>query len=92
MARFDQRCLLVSQFQIVVHHHVDQRNEIVDIIILSGNPKIYLTQLAAAFDCKQYVFDSSNPLWKIQYWKKDADNLHLRHHSTSEQGAFKVDL
>ena len=64
----------------------------VDIIILSGNPKIYLSLLAAAFDCKQYVFDSSNPLWKIQYWKKDADNLHLRHHSTSEQGAFEVDL
>ncbi len=64
----------------------------VDIIILSGSPKIFLTQLAAAFDCKQYVFDSSNPLWKIQYWKKDADNLHLRHHSTSEQGAFEVDL
>lgn len=64
----------------------------VDIIILSGNPGIYLSQLAAVFDCKQYLFDSSNPLWKIQYWKKDADNLHLRHHTISEQGAFEVDL
>lgn len=64
----------------------------VDIIIISGNPTIYLTQLATVFDCKQYVFDSNNPLWKIQYWKKDADNLHLRHHTTSEQGAFEVDL
>ena len=64
----------------------------VDIIILTGNPNIYLNQLAAVFECKQYVFDSSNPLWKIQNWKKDADNLHLRHHSTLEQGAFEVDL
>ncbi|MES2328369.1 MAG: ComEC/Rec2 family competence protein [Bacteroidota bacterium] len=64
----------------------------VDIIILSGNPRIYLSQLAAVFDCPQYVFDSSNPLWKIQYWKKDADSLHLRHHTISEQGAFEVDL
>ena len=63
-----------------------------DIIILRGNPKIYLTQLAAVFDCKQYVFDSSNPLWKIQYWKKDADSLHLRHHSTPEKGAFEMAL
>lgn len=64
----------------------------VDIIILSGNPKIYFSQLAAVFDCQQYVFDSSNPLWKIRYWKKDADSLHLRHHSTPEQGAFEVAL
>ena len=64
----------------------------VDIIILSGNPKIYVNQLATVFNCPQYVFDSSNPLWKIRYWKKDADSLHLRHHTISEQGAFEVDL
>ncbi|MEO7530032.1 MAG: ComEC/Rec2 family competence protein, partial [Sediminibacterium sp.] len=64
----------------------------VDIIILSGNPKIRLTQLVAVFNCLQYVFDSSNPLWKIRYWKKDADSLHLRHHTISEQGAFEMDL
>lgn len=69
-----------------------QKKVPVDIIILSGNPGIYLSQLAAVFNCKQYLFDSSNPLWKIQYWKKDADNLHLRHHTISEQGAFEVDL
>ncbi len=64
----------------------------VDIIIISGNPKVYLSQLATVFDCKQWVFDSSNPLWKIRYWKKDADSLHLRHHTVSEQGAFETDL
>lgn len=64
----------------------------VDIIILSGNPRLHLGQLARRFICAQYIFDSSNPLWKIQYWKKDADSLHLRHHTISEQGAFEVDL
>jgi competence protein ComEC len=64
----------------------------VDLIILSGNPKIYLSRVAAIFDCQQYIFDSSNPLWKIRYWKKDADSLHLRHHTISEQGAFEMDL
>jgi competence protein ComEC len=64
----------------------------VDIIILSDNPRIYLSRIAAIFDCQQYIFDSSNPLWKIRYWKKDADSLHLRHHTISEQGAFEVDL
>ncbi|MES2004502.1 MAG: ComEC/Rec2 family competence protein [Bacteroidota bacterium] len=64
----------------------------VDLIILTGNPGIYLSQLAAVFDCSQYIFDSSNPLWKIRYWKKDAESLHLRHHTISEQGAFEVEL
>jgi competence protein ComEC len=64
----------------------------VDLIIIGGNPKLYLSQLATLFDCSLYVFDSSNPLWKIRYWKKDADNLHLRHHSVPEKGAFIMDL
>jgi competence protein ComEC len=64
----------------------------VDIIVISHASPLRITQLAAVFDCKQYVFDNSNPLWKIRYWKKDADSLHLRHHTTSEQGAFEVDL
>jgi competence protein ComEC len=38
------------------------------------------------------VFDSSNPLWKIREWKKQADSLHLRHHSVPEQGAFQMAL
>ena len=75
-----------------IHFPPVQKKIPVDIIILSGNPGIYLSQLAAVFDCKQYLFDSSNPMWKIRYWKKDADNLHLRHHTISEQGAFEVDL
>ncbi len=64
----------------------------VDMIIISDNPRLQLSELASRFICAQYIFDSSNPLWKIQYWKKDADSLHLRHHTISEQGAFEVDL
>lgn len=64
----------------------------VDGIIFSGNPGIKLPDIAAVFDCKQYMFDNSNPLWKIQFWKKAADSLHLRHQTISEQGAFEMDL
>jgi competence protein ComEC len=64
----------------------------VDVIILSKNPRIYITQLAEVFDCKQYVFDASNPLWKIKLWKKDCDSLHLPHYSVAEKGAFELDL
>lgn len=64
----------------------------VDILIISKNPGLYMNQLQQAFDCKQLVFDSSNPLWKIRLWKKDCDSLHLRFHSTAEDGAFVMDL
>jgi competence protein ComEC len=64
----------------------------VDIIIISKNPKLYIPQLAAIFNCKQYVVDASNSLWKIALWKKDCSALHLQLHSVPEQGAFVLDL
>lgn len=70
---------------------VDKKIQI-DVIILSKNPKLHINQLAQAFDCNQYIFDASNPLWKINQWKKDCENLHLQHHSIPEQGAFVMDL
>lgn len=62
-----------------------------DVIVLSGNPKLRIPQLAEVFDCKQYVFDAANSLWKINYWKKDCEKLLLRSHSVAEQGAFMLD-
>ncbi len=64
----------------------------VDAIILTKNPKIYLSKLAEQFDCSQYIFDSSNPFWKVNYWKKDADSLGLKYHSTATQGAFEINF
>ncbi|MEI7734400.1 MAG: ComEC/Rec2 family competence protein [Ferruginibacter sp.] len=64
----------------------------VDIIIISKSPKLYIPQLAAVFNCKQYVADASNSLWKIDKWKKDCEGLHLQLHSISQDGAFILDL
>jgi competence protein ComEC len=63
-----------------------------DAIIITKNPKLYINQLVKQYDCNLVVFDATNPLWKIQLWKKDCDSLHLRHHSVPEQGAFEMDL
>ena len=63
-----------------------------DLIVISRNPRLYIQDLANTFDCKQFVFDASNSSWKISQWKKDCDSLHLRHHSTAEQGAFIMDI
>lgn len=64
----------------------------IDVIIITHNPKVYIPQLAKVFDCKQVVFDASNPMWKINQWKKACDSLHLRHYSIPEQGAFEMEL
>jgi len=64
----------------------------VDYIIISKNPKLFISSLAKVFECGVYIFDASNPLWKIEKWKKDCEELHLRFHSVSEQGAFVTDL
>lgn len=63
-----------------------------DVVVLSHNPKMYLYKLAQLFNCKQYVFDASNPTWKINYWKKDADSLGLQYYVVAEKGAFEMDL
>jgi competence protein ComEC len=62
-----------------------------DVLILSGNPPVSIPQLTAVFDCTLYVFDSSNPLWKIKQWKTACEQLILRSHSVAEQGAFILD-
>jgi competence protein ComEC len=64
----------------------------VNAIIITKNPKLYINQLNNIFDCNKIIFDASNPLWKIEKWKKDCDSLHLRHYSIPEQGAFVMEL
>ena len=64
----------------------------IDVIIISKNPKLYINQVSATFNCGVYIFDASNPLWKINKWKKDCDELNLPFHSVPEQGAFIMDL
>lgn len=60
----------------------------VDILIVGNLPKSPLALLAKQFKGALYVFDSSIPLWKMESWKKEAEDLHLRHHFVSQQGAF----
>ena len=64
----------------------------VDAVIITKNPKVYIDKLYQAFDCKQYVFDGSNSMWKINKWKQACDSLHLQYHICSLQGAFEINL
>lgn len=64
----------------------------VDAIVIAHNPKVNIAEIAAVFNCNQYIFDGSNSTWKIRQWKKDCDSLHLRNYSTSDMGAYIMSL
>ena len=63
-----------------------------DILVLSKDFQTDIRSLLQVIDCSKIVFDSSNPQWKINQWKKQCDSLHLPYHSVPETGAFIAEL
>jgi competence protein ComEC len=63
-----------------------------DYVIISKSPAVKIAALEESFNCKNYIFDASNPPWKIEQWKKECEELHLHFHSVPEQGAFVINL
>jgi competence protein ComEC len=70
---------------------VQQKIE-VDMIIISKSPRLYIAYLASVFNCKQYIFDASNSLYKIAQWQKECKELNLPFHSVPGEGAFVYDI
>jgi competence protein ComEC len=72
---------------------VPQQQKIkVDVLIISHNPKLYIEYLLKSIDPKLIVFDSSNPQWKLKKWKEDCLRFQIPFYTTSEQGAFVMNL
>lgn len=65
---------------------------VVDLLVISKNPKLYISQISKTLDIKQVVFDGSVPAWKTRYWKKDCDSLQIPWHDVTTQGAFVMKL
>lgn len=65
---------------------------VVDLLILSKNPRLYLNKLVTGLDIKQIVIDGSVPAWKANYWKKDCDSLKIPCHDVSVKGAFEMKI
>lgn len=59
-----------------------------DLLIISKNPKLNITQLVKVFNCKQIIFDASNPPWKIEKWEKECQALNQQFYSVPQSGAF----
>jgi competence protein ComEC len=64
----------------------------IDLAILSGNPRLYISDLIKQITPAQIVIDSSVPAWKAGYWKKDCDSLQIPYFDVSEKGAFVMNF
>lgn len=63
-----------------------------DLLILSGNPRLYIKQLLKNITPAQVIIDGSVPAWKARYWKQDCAALKIPCHDVSEKGAFVMNL
>lgn len=63
-----------------------------DLLIISKNPKMNISQIAKIFKTKQIVFDASNPPWKIERWIKECEILGLNYFSVPQMGAFVCNM
>ncbi|MEO6612641.1 MAG: ComEC/Rec2 family competence protein [Chitinophagaceae bacterium] len=61
---------------------------VIDLLVISKNPKLYLEKIAASLDIKLVIFDGSVPAWKARYWKRDCDSLRIPWHDVNTAGAF----
>jgi competence protein ComEC len=64
----------------------------VDYLVLTGNPKMNIRELADKIKFQKIIFSASNSLWKIDKWKKECDSLHLHCFSLQDDGAFVVKI
>ena len=59
-----------------------------DVMVLSKNPKLYISDLQSAFAIRQVVIDASVPRWKAALWKRDCITFGLPYYDVAEKGAF----
>ncbi|TAL56314.1 MAG: ComEC family competence protein [Bacteroidetes bacterium] len=64
----------------------------VDLILLAKNPKIKIKDLKKWYDFKKVIFDSSNPVWKTEKWKKECEEMKVGFYSVSDSGAYIEEL
>ena len=58
----------------------------VDVLILSGNPRLYLNQLSQNLQIRQVVVDGSVPHWKARLWQRDCDSLKIPYQTYPKKG------
>lgn len=61
-----------------------------DLVLVSGNPKINISEIKERINPEKLVFDSSNAPWALNKWIKACDSLQVGYYCTEKQYAFSV--
>ena len=69
-----------------------ESRSVIDLLVISKNPKLHMAGLDASFKIKEVVFDGSVPTWKLNPWKKECDSLHIPYFDVTEKGAFVMNF
>lgn len=64
----------------------------VDVLLLSGNPKVKLQDILKFVSFKLLVIDGSNPDYKIKQWAEEAKRLSLNFYVLKENPAYSISL
>jgi len=69
-----------------------QNKPVIDLLVISRNPRVRLSKLAAGLNIQQVVADGTVPYWKTAGWKKECDSLGIPWHDVTANGAFVMNL
>lgn len=95
--RYNYPILAVGQKKLAIisatnREVLEKLPETVTYILFTQNASFSLREVLQYTRCSHFIFDGSNPVWKINTWKKQAEQLHLHLYSIPEQGALTINL
>ena len=85
----DRRIMLLNE---TIKYKPAATKQTIDLLIISGNPKLYFSRLQQSFTIRHVVADAAVPAWKKKRWKHDCDSLRIPFHDVSINGAFVMTL
>jgi competence protein ComEC len=63
-----------------------------DYLIIAGNPKISIQDIAKQYTFQKIIIDSSNSLWRTNKWLEECRELNIEVWAVLKSGAFVMDV
>lgn len=64
----------------------------VDLLIISNNPSVHISDILKKYHPNKIIFDSSNYSYRVTKWKKECALIHQPYYSVPDEGALVVNL
>ncbi|MBZ4188661.1 ComEC/Rec2 family competence protein [Niabella beijingensis] len=91
--RGDERLLFGGRSVLLIHAPLNgTRYGKADLVVLTGNPRLYISRLLEVVQPRQVVIGGSVPAWKARYWQQDCDALGVPCYNVVNKGAFVMTL